>query len=96
MRIPRSWVNDFVDLSGVTDEVIADAFVRVGFEVEDVIKQGADLSGPLVVARVIAIEELAEHKKPIRYVGPRSGKEINIGAFSRLRQALVTSGTVMG
>jgi phenylalanyl-tRNA synthetase beta chain len=68
MRIPRSWVNDFVDLSGITDEVIADAFVRVGFEVEDVIKQGADLSGPLVVARVIAIEELAEHKKPIRYV----------------------------
>ena len=53
MRIPRSWVNDFVDLSGITDEVIADAFVRVGFEIEDVIKQGADLSGPLVVARVI-------------------------------------------
>ena len=68
MRIPRSWVEDFVDLAGITDEIIADAFVRVGFEVEDVIKQGADLSGPLVVARVIAIEELAEHKKPIRYV----------------------------
>ena len=68
MRIPRSWVNDFVDLTGITDEVIADAFVRVGFEIEDVIKQGADLTGPLVVARVIAIEELAEHKKPIRYV----------------------------
>ena len=68
MRIPRSWVEDFVDLTGITDEVIADAFVRVGFEVEDVIKQGADLTGPLVVARVIAIEELVEHKKPIRYV----------------------------
>ena len=68
MRIPRSWVNDFVVLSGITDEVIADALVRVGFEIEDVIKQGADLTGPLVVARVIAIEELAEHKKPIRYV----------------------------
>ena len=68
MRIPRSWVQDFVDLSGISDEVISDAFVRVGFEVEDVIKQGADLTGPLVVARVIAIEELTEHKKPIRYV----------------------------
>ena len=68
MLIPRSWVNDFVDLSGISDEVIADAFVRVGFEIEEVIKQGADLTGPLVVARVIAIEELAEHKKPIRYV----------------------------
>ncbi len=68
MLIPRSWVNDFVDLSGISDETIADAFVRVGFEIEAVIKQGADLTGPLVVARVLAIEELAEHKKPIRYV----------------------------
>jgi len=68
MRIPRSWVNDFVNLAGVSDDVIADALVRVGFEVEDVIKQGADLTGPLVIARVIAIEELTEHKKPIRYV----------------------------
>jgi len=68
MRIPRSWVEDFVDLAGITDEVIADELVRVGFEIEDVIKQGADLTGPLVVARVIAIEELPEHKKPIRYV----------------------------
>jgi phenylalanyl-tRNA synthetase beta chain len=68
MRIPRSWVNEFVDLAGISDQVISEAFVRVGFEVEDVILQGADLTGPLVVARVLAIEELAEHKKPIRYV----------------------------
>lgn len=68
MLIPRSWVNDFVELSGVSDDAIADALVRVGFEIEEVIKQGTDLSGPLVVARVLAIEELAEHKKPIRYV----------------------------
>ena len=68
MLIPRSWVNEIVDLTGISDETIADAFVRVGFEIEEVIKQGADLTGPLVVARVIAIEELAEHKKPIRYV----------------------------
>lgn len=68
MLIPRSWINDFVDLSGISDQVISDAFVRVGFEVEDVITQGADLTGPLVIARVLAIEELTEHKKPIRYV----------------------------
>ena len=36
MRIPRSWISDFVNLSGVTDQVISDAFVRVGFEVEEV------------------------------------------------------------
>lgn len=33
---------------------------------------------------------------PISYVGPRSGRAINIGAFSRLREVANTSGTVMG
>ena len=33
---------------------------------------------------------------PISYIGPRSGRAINIGAFSRLREVQNTSGTVMG
>ena len=33
---------------------------------------------------------------PISFVGPRSGRAINIGAFSRLREVQNTSGTVMG
>ena len=69
MRAPKSWISEFVDLpTSVTDQEIADALVRVGFEVEEIITQGADLKGPLVVGKVIAIEELKEHKKPIRYV----------------------------
>ena len=69
MRAPKSWIAEFVDLpAAITDQEIADALVRVGFEVEEVIIQGADLKGPLVVGKVLAIEELKEHKKPIRYV----------------------------
>lgn len=69
MRAPKSWLKEFVDIpSSVTDQEIADALVKVGFEVEEVIVQGADLTGPLVVGKVLAIEELKEHKKPIRYV----------------------------
>lgn len=69
MRAPKSWVAEFVDLpAAITDQEIADALVRVGFEVEEVIIQGADLKGPLVVGKVLVIEELKEHKKPIRYV----------------------------
>ena len=69
MRAPKSWISEFVDLpTSVTDQEIADALVRVGFEVEEIITQGVDLKGPLVVGKVIAIEELKEHKKPIRYV----------------------------
>ena len=69
MRAPKSWISEYVDLPpNLTDQQIADGLVRVGFEVEEIIVQGADLNGPLVVGKVLAIEELKEHKKPIRYV----------------------------
>lgn len=69
MRAPKSWISEYVDLPpNLTDQQIAEGLVRVGFEVEEIIAQGADLTGPLVVGKVLAIEELKEHKKPIRYV----------------------------
>ena len=69
MRAPKSWISEYVNLpANISDQEIADALVRVGFEVEEIIVQGADLTGPLVVGKVLAIEELKEHKKPIRYV----------------------------
>jgi len=70
MKIPLSWLREFVSIpTKITIEEITDAFVKVGFEVEDVSYQGSDLSGPLTVGKVVSIEELPEHKKPIRYVG---------------------------
>ena len=69
MRAPLSWLREFAAIpEGVTPQEIADAFVRVGFEVEDIEFQGADVVGPLVVGRVIAIDEITEFKKPIRWV----------------------------
>lgn len=70
MRAPLSWIKEFVEIpKEITPEQIAEALIRVGFEVEEIIKQGADLTGPLKFAKVLSIEELTEHKKPIRYVG---------------------------
>lgn len=70
MRAPLSWIKEFVEIpKQVTPEQIAEALIRVGFEVEEIIKQGSDLTGPLKFAKVLSIEELTEHKKPIRYVG---------------------------
>ena len=70
MKIPLSWLREFAELpADCTPGLIESAFVKVGFEVEEIILQGSDLTGPLVVARVESIEELTEHKKPIRYVG---------------------------
>lgn len=69
MRAPKSWLAEYVDLpTNISDQEIADALVRVGFEVEEIITQGSDITGPLVIGQVLAIEELKEHKKPIRYV----------------------------
>ena len=75
MKIPLSWLREFAELpADCTPELIESAFVKVGFEVEEIILQGSDLTGPLVVARVESIEELTEHKKPIRYVGLDCGE----------------------
>jgi phenylalanyl-tRNA synthetase beta chain len=75
MKIPLSWLREFAELpKDCTPELIESAFVKVGFEVEDIQIQGAGLTGPLVVAKVISIEELADLKKPIRYVGLDCGE----------------------
>ncbi len=75
MLAPLSWIKEFVDIPAtVTAREISDALIRVGFEVEEIIEQGADLTGPLVFAKVLSIEEITEFKKPIRYVGLDCGE----------------------
>lgn len=70
MKIPLSWLKEFVVIpSKFSNADIANAFIKVGFEVEDIQEQGKDLTGPIKVGKVVSIEELTEHKKPIRYVG---------------------------
>jgi phenylalanyl-tRNA synthetase beta chain len=76
MRAPLSWIKEFVDIpASISAEEIADGLIRVGFEVEEIIKQGSDLTGPLVFAKVLSIEELTEFKKPVRYVGIDCGEK---------------------
>ncbi|MEN9687450.1 MAG: hypothetical protein RL381_462, partial [Actinomycetota bacterium] len=76
MRAPLSWIKEFVEIpSSITAEQISDALIRVGFEVEEIIYQGANLTGPLVFAEVKSIEELTEFKKPVRYVGLDCGEK---------------------
>ncbi len=69
MRVPLSWLQAQVDgLPSGPDaaDVVGDAFVRVGLEVEQV-HRGPELTGPLVAGRVVDIEELTGLKKPIRW-----------------------------
>lgn len=69
MKIPLSWLREFVELPhSVTVKDLCDLLVQRGFEVEGVENPADHIQGPLVIGRVIAIEELTGHKKPIRYV----------------------------
>ena len=63
MRAPLSWIKEFVDIpSSVTAEQISDGLIRVGFEVEEIIHQGADLTGPLKFAKVLSLKKLQSLK----------------------------------
>ena len=76
MRAPLSWIREFVDIPAkISAEEISNALIRVGFEVEEIIEAGSDLTGPLTFAKVLTIEEITEFKKPIRYVGLDCGEK---------------------
>lgn len=52
MRVPLSWLAEYVDLEpGSTPESVQAALVKVGLEEEDI--HGFDLSGPIVVGEVL-------------------------------------------
>ena len=75
MRVPMEWLREMVDLPAGTDgRAVAERLIAAGLEVESVETSGGDVSGPLVVGRVDAIEELTEFKKPIRWC------QVDVGA----------------
>src|SRR5690242_1886 len=89
MRVPLSWLREYVDLPATeTGRDVQAKLISAGLEVESVEQLGADLKGPLVVGQVLTIEELTEFKKPIRFctvnVGTANGtgepQEIVCGA----------------
>jgi phenylalanyl-tRNA synthetase beta chain len=84
VRVPIGWLAEHVDLpAGTTVEDLDTAFVRLGLEVEE-IHRTPQTTGPLVVGRVLAIEELTGFKKPIRFcqvdVGEGAPRGIVCGA----------------
>lgn len=76
MKLPLSWLGEFVEFpKKITIDAIVDAFIKVGFEVEGVENPADSLTGPITIGKVLTIEELSGHKKPIRYVGLDCGEE---------------------
>ncbi len=59
MKLPLYWLNDYVDISDVSVEELKNKLFSCGFEVEEVIENGKDISG-VVVGEVISCEAIPE------------------------------------
>jgi phenylalanyl-tRNA synthetase beta chain len=68
VRVSLSWLREHVELpADLSAQQLDAALVRVGLEVESIVDLRATVDGPLVVGRVLSIEDVAGVKKPIRY-----------------------------
>lgn len=74
MRVPLSWLAEHIGELPPVDET-AEAFVRVGLEIEDV-HRPPELTGPIVVGRVQEFETLEGLKKPIRWCQVDVGDQV--------------------
>ncbi len=73
MRFPLSWLREYAALPPVPAREVARRLIAAGLEVETVVPVGQDIRG-VVIGEVLAIEELAGHKKPIRYCQVATGE----------------------
>jgi len=80
MRVPLSWLGEFVDLEpGTTPEEVHAALVSVGLEEEDI--HTFELSGPIVVGQVLEfVEEPQSNGKTIRWCQVRVAPEGEMAA----------------
>ncbi|MEV0621048.1 phenylalanine--tRNA ligase subunit beta [Nonomuraea sp. NPDC050404] len=83
MKVPLSWLREYVDLPAVTAHEVADRLTAAGLKLESITSYGHDVKN-VVVGEVLAIEELTGFKKPIRHcrveVGEATPREIVCGA----------------
>jgi phenylalanyl-tRNA synthetase beta chain len=79
MRAPLGWLRDWVALpEELTGRELADRLIRAGLEVETVDHAGSDVTGPLVLGRVLGYEvEQHSNGKSIRWCRVDVGPEHN-------------------
>jgi glycine/D-amino acid oxidase-like deaminating enzyme len=59
--------------------------------------KNAPIAGQFMRAIIDAVEAGHDHDaEPVQFLGQRTGRTIDLGAFSRRREPALTSGTVMG
>ncbi|HET6624903.1 MAG TPA: phenylalanine--tRNA ligase subunit beta [Nocardioidaceae bacterium] len=85
MRVPLSWLREYVDLPGdVTPADLAHRLTALGLKLEALTAPGADVAGPLVVGRVLSYtDEPQKNGKVIRWCQVDVGPEHNDETGSR-------------
>jgi phenylalanyl-tRNA synthetase beta chain len=85
MKAPLSWLREYADLpEDLSGRALAARLISAGLEVETVEQAGADVTGPLVVGRVLSYEvEQHANGKSIRYCRVDVGTYNEPGADSR-------------
>ncbi len=78
MRAPVGWLREYAALpSDLDSRQLADALIRAGLEVETVDRVGADVTGPLVIGRVLDfVDEPQKNGKTIRWC------HVDVGAYN--------------
>ncbi|MGZ5405391.1 MAG: phenylalanine--tRNA ligase subunit beta, partial [Nocardioides sp.] len=78
MRAPVSWIRDYVDLPDDLDlEKFGDALTDLGLRVEAIERPGDDITGPLVIGRVLTMEpEPQKNGKTINWCKVDVGSEL--------------------
>ena len=88
MRAPLSWLREYAELPpGVTGRELAERLVRAGLEVEAVHDPAAEITGPVLVGRVLSFdEETHKNGKTVRWcsvdVGEPEPRGIVCGALN--------------
>ena len=79
MRAPVSWLRELVSLpTDVTTARIAERWTAAGLNVERVESTGGDVTGPVVIGRVLSlVEEPQKNGKTIRWCRVDVGPEHN-------------------
>lgn len=86
MKLSFDWLSDYVDLSGLTPQAVADKLTMGAFEVEEVREFGPDIQGDVVVGQILEINPHPNADKirltKIRIAGNSEPQEIVCGAWN--------------